>query len=152
MNSKNGKINGKRKHLRNLINNARVRTVNATEGDFFYIMVPVDSTHDEVDAALEQLQRLFPKNFVFVLPDNMTIKKLNDEELKRLGLMRIPEIKDDPTCPKCKSKKTMKNYSYRKYQRVCLEPECGFKGGWRDRSELEEISDKKIITDPEKNI
>lgn len=144
----NGKMNGKRKPLRNLLNNAKIETVNVAFGDFFYVKISRKSTKEEAAIIINELQKIFPRNFVFVIPDNLTIEKLNDEELKRLGLMRIPKAKDDPTCPKCKSKKTMKNYNSLQYRKVCLEPECGFKGGWRDRSELEEGNDKKIISKP----
>ena len=138
--------NGKKKNLRNLLKNARRRIITATEGDFYYINVPKDSTAQEVEKTLEQLQRLFPKNFVFVLPEDIHIKQLKNSELESLGLMRIPKIKDDPTCPKCKSKKTMKKYNSIKYKKVCLEVSCGFEGGWRPRSELENDGEKNIIT------
>jgi len=147
--SNNGKMNGKRKPLRNLLKNAKINTINVAFGDFFYIKISRKSTKDEAEIIISELQKIFPKNFVFVIPEDLTIEKLNDEELKALGLMRIPEVKDDPTCPKCKSKKkTIKNFNSVKYQMVCLEPECGFQGGWRDRSELQEGDDKKIISQP----
>jgi len=144
----NDKMNGKRKPLRNLLKNAKINTINVTLGDFFYIKIPRKSTKQDADIILHELQKIFPKNFVFVIPEDLTIEQLNDKELKALGLMRIPEVKDDPTCPKCKSKKTMKKYNSVQYQMVCLEPECGFQGGWRDRSELKEGNDKKIISQP----
>lgn len=137
--------NGKKRPLRNLLKNTRTRVITATEGDFYYINVPKDSTAQEVEKTLEQLQRLFPNNFVFILPEDIHIKHLKNSELANLGLMRIPKIVDDPTCPKCKSKKTMKKYNSIKYRLVCLEVSCGFQGGWRPRSELENDGEKKII-------
>jgi len=142
------KANGKRKNLRNLLKNAKIENINVAFGDFFYVKISRESTKDEAAIIINELQKIFPKNFVFVIPEDLTIEKLNDEELKRLGLMRIPELKDDPICPKCKSKNTMKKYNSVQYQKVCLEPECGFKGGWRDRSELEEGDNKKTISQP----
>ncbi len=112
------KANGKRKNLRNLLKNAETHVITATEGDFYYIKVPKDINSEEAEKTIEQLQRIFPKNFVFIIPDHLTIEQLNDEELKRLGLMRIPELKDDPVCPKCKSKNTMKNYNSLQYQKA----------------------------------
>jgi len=141
-------MNGKRKHLHNLLKNAKIETINVAFGDFFYVKISRKSTKDEAAIIINELQKIFPKNFVFVIPEDLTIEKLNGGELKALGLMRIPEVKDDPTCPKCKSKKTMKKYNSLQYQKVCLELECGFKGGWRNRSELEERNDKKIISEP----
>jgi len=142
------KINGKRRNFRNLLKNAKIETVNVAFGDFFYVKISRKSTKDEAAIIINELQKIFPKNFVFVIPEDLAIEKLNDEELKRLGLMRIPKVKDDPKCPKCKSKNTMKKYNSVQYQKVCLEPECGFKGGWRNRSELKEDDNKKIISPP----
>jgi len=147
MNSKNGKMNGKKLPLRNLLKNTKTEVITATEGDFFYIRVPLDSTASEVERALEQLQRIFPQNFVFIIPETLTIKQLHDKDLANLGLMRIPKVKHDPTCPKCKSKKTMNKYNSIQYKRVCLEVSCGFEGGWRPRTELDE-GDQKSISKP----
>ncbi len=142
------KINGKRKNLNNLLKNAKTEVITATEGDFYYIKVPRTATAEDVEYTLKQLQRIFPKNFVFIIPDDLEIKQLNDEELSSIGLMRIPKFKDDPKCPKCKSSNTMKNYNSLQYQKVCLEPDCGFKGGWRARSELEGDGQEKKISQP----
>jgi len=141
------KFNGKPVKFRKLTDNARINNIKVKEGDFFYIRVPQDTTKEEARIAIDELQRIFPKNFVFIIPDHLTIQKLNDAELKRLGLMKIPveKLVDDPMCPKCKSKNTMKKYNSLQFQKVCLERACGYKGGWLDRSLLEGGEQKKII-------
>lgn len=148
MNSTNGKLKKTkgRKHLRKLLERHNVKRVDVTAGDFFYIKMPRDSTHDQVDFALSELQRIFPENFVFVIPDDLDLGQLDDVELDRLGLMRKPKLVDDPTCPKCRLKNTMKEYTADKYRRICLEKSCGNAGGWRNRAELDEGG--KLKEDP----
>jgi len=223
--------NGKTKTFRRLLSKDKIHRFEVKPGDYFYTKIPRDSNRDFAEMVLHELRCIFPKNQVFVIPDTIEIQQLTDEELKPLGLQRIPKLEDkdqavivfepeeknyffpEPesierirevkdlankfsnsipisddhhlvdlpfspidenqlndenyknnwiddianeelkplglqripkvqdvkTCPKCKSGSTMKEFSGDKYRKVCLDKSCGFAGGWRDKSELEKI-------------
>jgi hypothetical protein len=74
----------------------QIRTMTFTEGEVLILTHPANLPIQEQRVLWEFAADVANrqggvKPIVLVIPDNLTLEKLSDEELERAGLMRIPE-------------------------------------------------------------